>query len=262
MTNVGSSPPSASTDAIRLVVVVLPCVPATAMPCFRRISSASISARGTTGMPRSRAASTSGLSVADRRRHDDGVGTLRRSRARVPDRDVDAERTQPARRRALGEVGARHLVALRRQHFGDAAHAGAADADEVDALDLVLHAGPRAACRPRASSMHASATRSAASRRPTRCAAHGHRRARPRASVRRARRRAALARVSSSCGITMRGAGVDAGTARSPSARRRSRPAAARRSRPGRRPRARRPSARRRGRRRGRPTRSAPPCRR
>jgi hypothetical protein len=44
------------------VVVVLPCVPATAMPCFRRISSASISARGTTGTPCSRAAATSGLS--------------------------------------------------------------------------------------------------------------------------------------------------------------------------------------------------------
>ena len=64
MTKVGSSPPSASTDAMRLVVVVLPCVPATAMPCFRRISSASISARGTTGMPCARAATTSGLSVA------------------------------------------------------------------------------------------------------------------------------------------------------------------------------------------------------
>ena len=64
MTNVGSSPPSASTDAMRLVVVVLPCVPATAMPCFSRISSASISARGTTGIPCSRAATTSGLSAA------------------------------------------------------------------------------------------------------------------------------------------------------------------------------------------------------
>ena len=49
---------------MRLVVVVFPCVPATAMPCFRRMSSASISARGTTGMPRSRAARTSGLSAA------------------------------------------------------------------------------------------------------------------------------------------------------------------------------------------------------
>ncbi len=63
MTKVGSSPPSASTLATRLVVVVLPCVPAMAMPCFRRISSASIIARGTTGILRSRAASTSGLSA-------------------------------------------------------------------------------------------------------------------------------------------------------------------------------------------------------
>ena len=55
-------PASASTLATRLVVVVLPCVPATAMPCFRRISSASIIARGTTGILRARAAATSGLS--------------------------------------------------------------------------------------------------------------------------------------------------------------------------------------------------------
>ena len=50
ITKVGSSPPSASTAATRLVVVVLPCVPATAMPCRKRISSPSISARRTTGM--------------------------------------------------------------------------------------------------------------------------------------------------------------------------------------------------------------------
>ena len=62
ITKVGSSPPSASTLATRLVVVVLPCVPATAMPCRSRISSASISARGTTGIFFARAATTSGLS--------------------------------------------------------------------------------------------------------------------------------------------------------------------------------------------------------
>jgi hypothetical protein len=44
------------------VVVVLPCVPATAMPYLRRISSASISARGITGICRSRATRTSTLS--------------------------------------------------------------------------------------------------------------------------------------------------------------------------------------------------------
>lgn len=62
ITNVGSRPPAASTLATRLVVVVFPCVPAIAMPCLSRMSSASISARGTTGMRRPRAASTSGLS--------------------------------------------------------------------------------------------------------------------------------------------------------------------------------------------------------
>ncbi|MNV60352.1 hypothetical protein D3C71_1528120 [compost metagenome] len=63
MTKVGSSPASASTLVTRLVVVVLPWVPAMAMPCLRRISSASMSARGTTGIFLSRAASTSGLSA-------------------------------------------------------------------------------------------------------------------------------------------------------------------------------------------------------
>ncbi len=61
MTKVGSAPPSASTLAMRLVVVVLPWVPATAMPTRKRMSSASISARGTTGMRARRAAFTSGL---------------------------------------------------------------------------------------------------------------------------------------------------------------------------------------------------------
>jgi hypothetical protein len=55
MTKVGSKPPSARQLATRLVVVVLPWVPAIAMPCLMRISSASICARGTTGTWRSRA---------------------------------------------------------------------------------------------------------------------------------------------------------------------------------------------------------------
>ena len=61
MTKVGSSPPSASTLATRLVVVVLPCVPATAIEYRKRISSPSISARLTTGMRRSSAEAISGL---------------------------------------------------------------------------------------------------------------------------------------------------------------------------------------------------------
>src|SRR5262245_55387867 len=38
-----------------------------------------------------------------------------------------------------GQIGARHLVAEVHEHFGDAAHACAANADKMNALDLVLH---------------------------------------------------------------------------------------------------------------------------
>ena len=57
----GSRPASRRTAPISEVVVVLPCVPATAMPYFMRISSASISARGITGIFSSRARTTSGF---------------------------------------------------------------------------------------------------------------------------------------------------------------------------------------------------------
>ena len=49
---VGSSPPASSRVAISEVVVVLPWVPATPMEKCSRISSASISARRTSGMRR------------------------------------------------------------------------------------------------------------------------------------------------------------------------------------------------------------------
>ena len=62
ITKVGSSPASLSTAAVRLVVVVLPWVPATAMPRRKRISSASIAARGMIGMRWLRASISSGLS--------------------------------------------------------------------------------------------------------------------------------------------------------------------------------------------------------
>ena len=61
MTRVGSISASVSTWPIIDVVVVLPWLPATAMPYFMRMSSASISARGITGICRSLAASTSGF---------------------------------------------------------------------------------------------------------------------------------------------------------------------------------------------------------
>ena len=60
-TTVGSMPPASKSAATIEVVVVLPCVPATATFDFSRISSASISARRTTGSFCARAASSSGL---------------------------------------------------------------------------------------------------------------------------------------------------------------------------------------------------------
>ena len=62
-TTVGSSPPAASTAATIEVVVVLPCIPAIAIPYFRRINSANISARGITGICRRSASETSALAL-------------------------------------------------------------------------------------------------------------------------------------------------------------------------------------------------------
>ena len=59
---VGSKPPASSSAATIEVVVVLPWVPAMATQLFSRISSASISARRTTGSRCARAATSSGLS--------------------------------------------------------------------------------------------------------------------------------------------------------------------------------------------------------
>ena len=193
MTNVGSRPPSASTVAMRLVVVVLPCVPATAMPCFRRMSSASISARGTTGMPRSRAASD--LRIVGRAPPSTRRRRRRRRRCRARGRSRSSRRaSRGARVAALSARSEpRHLVALRHEHLGDAAHPGAADADEVDALDLVLHRGVPSATQ-------ASATRSAASGRASLRARDGHReQRRAHAADARGERLAASAPAAGSC---------------------------------------------------------------
>ncbi len=139
---VGSSPASVSRWPTSEVVVVLPCVPATAMPYLSRISSASISARRTTVMPRRRAASTSGLlsGTADEMTT---RSTPSRWSAEWPATIARAER-QPAARwpRSRRLVGARDRDVVVEQHLGDAAHAGAADADEVhvrEAGEVVEH---------------------------------------------------------------------------------------------------------------------------
>ena len=56
MMKVGSSPAAPRMDAVRLVVVVLPCVPAMAMLSRKRMISANIMARGITGIWRAMAA--------------------------------------------------------------------------------------------------------------------------------------------------------------------------------------------------------------
>ena len=108
ITKVGSMPASASTLATRLVVVVLPCVPATAMPCRSRISSASISARGTTGMRlRARRADLRVVGL-HRGGHHHRVGALH-LRGVVPAEHLRAQLAQALGGRVLGQVRAAHL---------------------------------------------------------------------------------------------------------------------------------------------------------
>ena len=70
--------------------------------------------------------------LADRAGHDDAIGVEHVRRA-VAAMHLRAELREATRDRVVRVVGARHLVAERAQHFGDAAHADAADADEVHA---------------------------------------------------------------------------------------------------------------------------------
>ena len=123
--------PRPGSTAIIVVVVVLPWLPATATPSLTRISSPSISARGMTGMSRARAAGDLRVVGAHRAGHDDHVGA-RDVLGAVADADAGAQRRQPARDVALAHVRAGDRVAEVQQHLGDARHADAADADEMD----------------------------------------------------------------------------------------------------------------------------------
>ena len=115
--------------------MVLPWVPAIATQLFSRISSASISARRTTGMRWARAAISSGLSrlIAVDTTSTSAPSTFS---ALWPTADLDALVAQPRDIGALGGVRALHGVAEIAQDLGDAAHADAADPDEVDGSDL------------------------------------------------------------------------------------------------------------------------------
>ena len=134
--------------------MVLPCVPAIATPRRPAITAASAAARRSTRSPRRRASTTSGLVVPDRRRDHDGVDAGPDVVRRVS--DVDGRRRGRAAPPAVAEsarvaAGDRHPAG--EQDPGDAAHAGAADADEVHApssaparrADSEVTAAPRAA---------------------------------------------------------------------------------------------------------------------
>ena len=101
ITAVGSSPARSSTSAIIEVVLVLPCAPATAMPKRSRISSASISARGITGIAPVARLDSSGLSGLDRRRVHHDVGVADVAARDDPSRTVTPSDSQPIRHRPI-----------------------------------------------------------------------------------------------------------------------------------------------------------------
>ena len=90
-----------------------------------------------------------------RRDHCVGMGHVV---ARMTDEDARAEPLQTTRGCALLQVGAGDHITEVEQHLGDAAHADASDAHEMNVLDLVFHAF----VFPAASASHTSATSSAA----------------------------------------------------------------------------------------------------
>ena len=139
---------------------------------------ARISARRSTGMPRS-------LRGPRPRGCVGGWRSTRRPRRPSPtlagvvaDVDVDALGPEPLEPGRLLQVGARDPVAHRREHRRDGAHAGAADADDVDRHRL--RRGRCAMAQPvpsagRATASTRAATRSAASGRAAAAHGRGHR---------------------------------------------------------------------------------------
>ena len=75
-----------------------------------------------------------GIIGLDRRGHDDDLGGIEIFRA-MADRDANAEFSEPLCIGALGEIAALHLVTEIVQDLGDAAHADAADPDEMQGAD-------------------------------------------------------------------------------------------------------------------------------
>ena len=107
---VGSRSPASSRAATIEVVVVLPWVPAMATQLFSRISSASISARRTTGNALGARRHQFGIVALDRGRHHQHIGAVD-VLGLVADADRDALVAQPGDIGALGGIGALHGVA-------------------------------------------------------------------------------------------------------------------------------------------------------
>ena len=120
------------------VVVVLPWLPAMAMPNFRRMSSASSSPRGITGICKRRASADFWVGGVESR-----VTTTRfRSchvRGLMAHVNAGAQFRQAVRDGARFEVGARDLIAESQQDLRDSAHPDAPDSHEVHVLGLKKH---------------------------------------------------------------------------------------------------------------------------
>ena len=84
-----------------------------------------------------------GIGNSGRAHHDLGVAEVVGGMAGVDER---AEAAQALDSSAGGDVGAVHGVAEVQEHFGDAAHARAADAYHMDDADLVIHGISKFSC--------------------------------------------------------------------------------------------------------------------
>ncbi len=115
--------------------MVLPWVPAMATQLLRRISSASISARRTTGSRCARAATSSGLSrlIAEETTTTSAPSRLRGTWPIATAMPLSRSRLTLALSATSEPL---HVIAEIGQHLGNAAHADAADADEMDRPDV------------------------------------------------------------------------------------------------------------------------------
>ena len=135
MTYDGSAPLCRRIVVIIDVVVVLPCVPVTAIPCRSSIRLASAADRCSTRSPRCRAATSSGFSGRIALEIDDRVGGTD-VRGVVSDVHRGTGRGQFGQQRRIGRVAARDRHAARQHDPGDARHAGPADGDEVHSPEV------------------------------------------------------------------------------------------------------------------------------